>query len=524
MGTQQRSTNAALAAAAAGRARPQHIEGNGTGTRAAQSPARGRSQLTLDLEQAARNLQGSASTPQSALAPPLSRTASEIAARAASASSSPARTSESAASRGSSPHKRLQASRSRDASILARGSLPEHDDALRGATLSMKSNPSQAASTAFSNGSGKLDLQKIPSLAASSSAGSSPPRPIPVGASSAAQTASKEAGARMAHAEKPAPAPSSAKPPLPVFKRASTFMQQPTLRSVQAHSTGPDSLHAAQRRPADDLTIVGSPKRDKLPLPLPAPRRGKKSPLAPGTPHMSPQHEHPGITATRLADAMVASSLASSRVQSPAPSSRRPKPPPLPHRRSRSLSSRDHKSTPQAPPLKPMTVRPMRQTLRKQSPKGEDDEDDKRGRKHRLRKHPNMHHEGDRKRWRDKITERERKRYEGVWAANRGLLHQQETADLIQHRSKGTLPEDLVINIVVRDIWDRCRLPRDVLEEVWDLVTDEESKSLNREEFVVGMWLIDQRLKGRKLPVKVSPSVWASVRHTQGVKISSKRL
>ena len=172
-----------------------------------------------------------------------------------------------------------------------------------------------------------------------------------------------------------------------------------------------------------------------------------------------------------------------------------------------------------------MPVRPMRQTMRKPSPKrGAEDEDTRRGRKHILRKHPNMHHEGDRKRWRDKITERERKRYEGVWAANRAQLHQYEATDQVRHRSKGTLSEDLVLNVVVKDIWERSRLPRDVLEEIWDLITDEETKALNREEFVVGMWLIDQRLKGRKLPVKVSPSVWSSVRHTQGVKISSKRL
>ena len=31
---------------------------------------------------------------------------------------------------------------------------------------------------------------------------------------------------------------------------------------------------------------------------------------------------------------------------------------------------------------------------------------------------------------------------------------------------------------------------------------------LTKEEFVVGLWLIDGRLKGKKLPVKVSDSVW----------------
>jgi hypothetical protein len=136
-----------------------------------------------------------------------------------------------------------------------------------------------------------------------------------------------------------------------------------------------------------------------------------------------------------------------------------------------------------------------------------------------------MHHEGDRRRWRDKVTERERKRYEGVWAANRGLLLEYDLDNFnLEHRRDGTPANDLVLNVVVRDIWERSRLPKDVLEEIWDLVAQPDVKTLNREEFVVGLWLIDQRLKGRKLPVKVSQSVWSSVRHTQGVKISSKPL
>jgi len=128
-----------------------------------------------------------------------------------------------------------------------------------------------------------------------------------------------------------------------------------------------------------------------------------------------------------------------------------------------------------------------------------------------------MHHEGDRKRWRDKITERERKRYEGVWAGNRGVLVDRDLEHLDYEGAN-----DLVVNLVVKDIWERSRLPHDVLEEVWDLVASPGAKALNREEFVVGLWLIDQRLKGRKLPVKVSVSVWSSVRHIHGVKISSK--
>lgn len=125
------------------------------------------------------------------------------------------------------------------------------------------------------------------------------------------------------------------------------------------------------------------------------------------------------------------------------------------------------------------------------------------------RKHPNKHHEGDRKRWRDRITERERKRYEGVWAANRGLYLSDPAA------------EDEVLNIVARDIWSRSRLPGHGLEEVWDLVDARGVGRLGREEFVVGLWLIDQVLKGRKLPTKVSESVWQSVKYA-GIKVKLK--
>lgn len=78
-----------------------------------------------------------------------------------------------------------------------------------------------------------------------------------------------------------------------------------------------------------------------------------------------------------------------------------------------------------------------------------------------------------------------------------------------------------VVNGVVQDIWRRSRLPEDVLEEIWDLVDPEgEVCKLSKEQFVVGLWLIDQRLKGRKLPMKVSESVWSSVRGLSGIKVS----
>lgn len=139
-------------------------------------------------------------------------------------------------------------------------------------------------------------------------------------------------------------------------------------------------------------------------------------------------------------------------------------------------------------------------------------------RKHRnpLNKHPHKHKEGDRKRWRREVTEKERKRYEGVWASNKGLL--------IPPDPNGTGPwppdaSDMVLNLVVREIWSRSRLPEAILGQVWDLVDHQHIGLLVREEFVVGMWLIDQFLKGHKLPVNVRDSVWDSVRHIAGIKL-----
>ncbi|KAF1808277.1 hypothetical protein P152DRAFT_370998, partial [Eremomyces bilateralis CBS 781.70] len=135
-------------------------------------------------------------------------------------------------------------------------------------------------------------------------------------------------------------------------------------------------------------------------------------------------------------------------------------------------------------------------------------------RRHFVRKHPNKHHEGSRKRWRDQVMERERKRYEGVWAANKGsqVLNSHGSGGGVQKNITGINgPENEVLNVAVREIWGRSRLPADVLAEVWELVDSRQIGCLTREEFVVGMWLVDQRLKGRKLPPSVSDSVWSSV-------------
>jgi hypothetical protein len=83
--------------------------------------------------------------------------------------------------------------------------------------------------------------------------------------------------------------------------------------------------------------------------------------------------------------------------------------------------------------------------------------------------------------------------------------------------AEGTPEAELVVNIVVRDIWSRSRLPADELAEVWELVDRERRGALGKEEFVVGMWLIDQRLRGRKIPTRVSQSVWDSAGGGHGV-------
>ncbi|PBP25593.1 hypothetical protein BUE80_DR003445, partial [Diplocarpon rosae] len=216
-----------------------------------------------------------------------------------------------------------------------------------------------------------------------------------------------------------------------------------------------------------------------------------------------------------LANAIVASSLASSRAASPSKASLYPVPPP-PRRSGRSHlfhhGKDDTTSRTPSPAKAPGAL--LRTTMRKPKSKEEIDEGEKRrGKKNLVKKHPNKHHEGDRKRWRDAITERERKRYEAVWASNKGLFANGEPGS-----------EGRVVNVVARDVWNRSRLHSDVLEEVWELVDRGGRGALEKEEFVVGMWLIDQRLKGRKLPIRVSESVWQSAGASAGSGIQVRKV
>lgn len=71
--------------------------------------------------------------------------------------------------------------------------------------------------------------------------------------------------------------------------------------------------------------------------------------------------------------------------------------------------------------------------------------------------------------------------------------------------------QDEVHGLVCRDLWRRSRLPDQTLEHIWSLVDKTKDGSLDRDSFLVGMWLVDQCLYGRKLPSKVDAQVWNSV-------------
>lgn len=236
------------------------------------------------------------------------------------------------------------------------------------------------------------------------------------------------------------------------------------------------------------------------------------------------------MTGQSLSNAIMGAALASSRNASPSRASNHsPVPiltPPVPSRKHHFNSPFGRSPSPTKP--KPPPTRNLRTTMRRDPSSSSDEEDGERYKRKGSRimgmgrKHPNKHHEGTRRRWRDQITERERKRYEGVWAANKGLFV--STPPSSRSSSQPSLfsdedPAHDVTNIAAKEIWLRSRLPEHVLEEVWDLVDSRGIGRLKREEFVVGMWLVDQRLKGRKLPIKVSESVWASVRGPLGLKV-----
>ncbi|KAF3384492.1 Increased rDNA silencing protein 4 [Penicillium rolfsii] len=306
----------------------------------------------------------------------------------------------------------------------------------------------------------------------------------------------------------------------------------PRAASVRVPATSPHPSVSSRM-----ATISLDDRKPNLPPRNPPSRMSTRNPvltstplLRPSTPsmasvsglsyHSSSSATETGMDEEALSDAIVASSLASAR----ASSATKLAPPPPPRRRARSRSilqfahspKNDLSRTPSPPKGMPMTLRGM--------PKAEEAEAHRRHKVHLLHKHPHKHHEGDRKRWRREVTEKERKRYEGVWASNKGLLippNRSKTGRGPNGTEKGPPASEMVLNLVAREIWSRSRLPPAILAQVWDLVDSQQIGLLTKEEFVVGMWLIDQQLKGHKLPVKVPETVWNSVRYVTGIKLTS---
>lgn len=235
------------------------------------------------------------------------------------------------------------------------------------------------------------------------------------------------------------------------------------------------------------------------------------------------------LTLDSLSSAIMAGSLASARHTPSSLNDGRTPPPLPPSRRNGGINNKQKSSSRRASPHR------LKHTLR--LPKSlSDDEDARRPHHHKkgLNNKRHAHHEGSRSRWREEITEREKKRYEAVWASNRGTLLvpvPQACSDPDHHPASHQRPRqplrnesyeecsEHVANVIVRDIWSRSRLPKPELAEVWDLVYGYGRSpdkvlhgALNKQEFVVGMWLIDQRLRGRKIPPRVSESVWDSAK------------
>lgn len=143
---------------------------------------------------------------------------------------------------------------------------------------------------------------------------------------------------------------------------------------------------------------------------------------------------------------------------------------------------------------------------------------------------------------REFITDSERRRYESIWVSNKGLymdlldpkllnmevpipdqFNNALKASVISTNSDLlTVESNLILNVVVRDIWERSRLPNETLRQIWSLVDKRQDRTLDRVSFVVGMWLIDQCLYGRKLPKTVHANVWNSALQL-GINVSVKK-
>ncbi|KAH7092053.1 hypothetical protein FB567DRAFT_229966 [Paraphoma chrysanthemicola] len=317
------------------------------------------------------------------------------------------------------------------------------------------------------------------------------------------------------------------KPSVPPPRRSNTRKPDGVPSANRSQSTAPVPIASRKQNPVP--TAMRSPTRFSPPR-----RPASTTGTSPGSVyHNNYQRDSvrqitKHMTGESLSSAIMGAALASSRNASPAPAHPLPIEPLFPPRKQHHHHSPFHRSPSPQKQSPPKATGKLRTTMRKEPSSSDDDDEVERYKKKgtrimgiKARKHPNKHHEATRKRWRDQITERERKRYEGVWAANKGIylpnVSSSPTRALVEDD-----PSQEVLNLVVHEIWLRSRLPIHVLEEVWDLVDSRAVGRLKRDEFVVGLWLIDQRLKGRKLPVKVSESVWTSARGV-GIKVKVRR-
>lgn len=168
----------------------------------------------------------------------------------------------------------------------------------------------------------------------------------------------------------------------------------------------------------------------------------------------------------------------------------------------------------------------------------------------------------------DYVSESQKKRYEGLWVSNRGLymnkvltrlvgvnyekdeecesepkdrilstkeisekaakLSSAVNSDMYEHdiQQLHSLAEadvhELIHGVVVKNLWIRSRLTDEELAAIWEMVDFRKDGTLNKAEFIVGMWLVDQRLYGRKLPKEVPELVWASLGN-MGVRVVIKK-
>ena len=313
-----------------------------------------------------------------------------------------------------------------------------------------------------------------------------------------------------------------AKPALPPPRRSNTRKTE----SVPADAKLLKPSVPPPRRQGKGVSPLQQPERLQPPERLSPPNRPAS---AAGSVYHNPYQRESAkaitkhMTGESLSSAIMGAALASSRTSSPNPPPQTTIEPLFPPRKNHAHHHHMpfHRSPSPQKGSPPRATGKLRTTMRKDPspPSSSDDEIEFKGKGNRMlgmkvRKHPNKHHEGQRKRWRDQITERERKRYEGVWAANKGVLLPASSSGFAADED----PSLDVLDLVVREIWMRSRLPMHVLEEVWALVDGREIGRLTRIEFVVGLWLVDQRLKGRKLPTRVSDSVWTSARGL-GIKV-----